>query len=116
MYWDPKEQSRKLQGAEAANEGGNYGPGSWMYWQKQRQLLGEEPSADGAATGRKLMSADAANEGGNYGPGSWMYWQKQRQLLAAQAANEGGNYGRLQAFAFAKRHSSKHGAAWQSMQ
>jgi hypothetical protein len=51
MYWDPKEQTRKLQGAEATNEGGNYGPGSWMYWQKQRQLL----------------AAQAATEGGNYG-------------------------------------------------
>jgi hypothetical protein len=51
MYWSPNKQARKLQGAEAANEGGNYGPGSWMYWQKQRQLLAEQ----------------AANDGGNYG-------------------------------------------------
>jgi hypothetical protein len=40
-----------MMSAEATNEGGNYGPGSWMYWQKQRQLL----------------AAQAANEGGNYG-------------------------------------------------
>jgi hypothetical protein len=95
-YWAPKEGTRKLQGAQATQEGGNYGPDSWSYWQKQRQLLGDEPSAEGTAAGRKLMSAEATNEGGNYGPGSWMYWQKQRQLLAAQAANEGGNYGEWQ--------------------
>jgi hypothetical protein len=40
-----------MMSAEATNEGGNYGPNSWTYWQKQRQLL----------------AAQAANEGGNYG-------------------------------------------------
>jgi hypothetical protein len=50
-YWAPKEGTRKMMSAEATNEGGNYGPGSWMYWQKQRQLL----------------AAQAANEGGSYG-------------------------------------------------
>jgi hypothetical protein len=67
MYWDAKEQTRKLQGAEAANEGGNYGPGSWMYWDAKEQT-------------RKLQGAEAANrggEGGNFGPDGPFFDDKQ---------------------------------------
>jgi hypothetical protein len=64
-YWAPKEQTRKMMSAEATHEGGNYGPGSWMYWQKQRQLL----------------AAQAANEGGNYG--EWLDWCPKRNYTAA---------------------------------
>jgi hypothetical protein len=53
-YWAPKEQTRKLQGVEAANEGGNYGPDSWSYWAPKEGT-------------RKLQGAQATQEGGNYG-------------------------------------------------
>jgi hypothetical protein len=67
-YWAAKEQTRKMQAAQATQEGGNYGPDSWSYWGPK----------EGA---RKLQGADAVNrggEGGNFGPDGPFFDNKQQ--------------------------------------